>query len=688
MNLRNALRMVGETSKENALQRIRSLRSQIEHHNYQYYVLNSPEISDREYDLLMRELVELEEQYPEFILPSSPTQRVGEKLTQGFQTVVHKVPMLSISNTYNPGELREFDERTKRFLELPPDTPLEYIVELKIDGVSITLFYEQGRYVRAATRGDGFQGDDVTANVRTIRNIPLKLRSQKNPGTLVEVRGEIFLPHKAFEKLNAERKQKGESLFANPRNAAAGSLKLLDPSLTAQRPLSSFFYSIGAADFPVPHTHWELLELLEAWGLCVNRNRFLCSDIREVISVCEKWEHERNALDYDTDGMVVKLNNRDLYEKLGSTAKSPRWVVAYKFSAEQADTTLKDIILQVGRTGTITPVAILETVFLAGSKISRATLHNEDEIRRKDIRIGDRVIIEKGGDVIPKVSGVIASLRTRKERPFVFPKNCPVCGFPLIKSEEEVAIRCQNASCPGQLKEGLRHFASRDAMDIEGLGDMLVNQLVEKGLVKDFSDLYRLDKDTLVSLERMAEKSAQNLLDGIEKSKKRSLASFIFALGIRYVGLQSARLLAKHFRRFTSLQNASKSEIESVPGLGGIMAESVYNFFQNQGNCELIQNLFSEGVSPEEEEGSEPEDQKKAGFFSGKTFVLTGTLSSMERSRAKKEIETRGGKVTGSVSGNTNYVIAGENPGSKKARAQNLGIPLMNETEFIEKLKE
>jgi DNA ligase (NAD+) len=691
-NLRNVLHMAGNTphkfSEHEAGQRIDELRKQIERHNYLYYVKNEPEISDREYDLLMKELEDLENQFPGLRIPSSPSRRVGEKLTEGFRPVTHEIPMLSIANTYDPEELREFDERTKRFLDLGKNSDLMYVVELKIDGVSIAVRYENLEMTQAATRGDGFQGDDVTANVRTIRNVPLKLRETGVRGTHIEVRGEIYLPKKAFEELNRERKQNGETMFSNPRNAAAGSLKLLNPAITATRPLSSFFYAVGATDFNLPRTHWELLNLLLELGFSVNRNRWLCRNIEEVIRISEEWEPKRDSMDYETDGLVIKVNDRTLYERLGTTAKSPRWITAYKFSTEQAQTRLLDIKLQVGRTGTVTPVAILDPVFLAGSKISRATLHNEEEIRRKDIRIGDQVIIEKGGEVIPKVVGVIPSLRTGKEKIFAFPETCPVCGSPLVRSEEEVAIRCQNASCPGQIKERLHHFASRDAMDIEGLGDSLINQLVDKGLVKDFGDLYGLTVEETAELERMAEKSATNLIEAIEKSKKRPLSSFIFALGIRYVGLQSARLLARHYESLDKLEKSSREEIESLEGIGTVMAKSIYGFLSNDDNRKTIHKLLAAGVKPIKEETSRSMPEKESKFFKGKTFVLTGTLSSMERSKAKREIEIRGGHATESVSKKTDYVITGENPGSKLDKARSLNIKILDEKTFLAYLKE
>jgi DNA ligase (NAD+) len=666
---------------------LKSLQGQIEKHDYLYYSRHAPEIRDRDYDLLIRELQKLEEQYPHLKSPHSPTQRIGDKISSGFQTVIHRVPMLSISNTYNAEELKDFDNRIKRILDLDESMSVEYVVELKIDGVSISLLYEKSKLIRASTRGDGTRGDDVTANVRTIKNIPLRLRDEFTNSGTIELRGEIFLPEKAFNLINNQRKKNGDQLFVNPRNAAAGSLKLLDPSITAERPLSSFIYSVAFSDFSLPDKHWDVLHLISNLGFCVNPNRWICPGINEVIKICDEWEAKRDNLDYDIDGLVIKVNNRTFYETLGSTSKSPRWIAAYKFSAEQAETKLLDIIFQVGRTGTITPVAVLDSVFVAGSKVSRATLHNNEEIQRKDIRIGDRVIIEKGGDIIPKVVRVLKSLRSGEEKPFEFPANCPVCNSPLVKSDKEVAIRCQNASCPGQIREKLRHFSSRDAMDIEGLGDTLVNQLVEKGMVSDFFDLYKLDTQILSSLERMGKKSAENIVKALENSREKPLASFIFALGIRYTGLQSAKLLAKKFITFDALKSASLEDIASVEGIGDVMAKSIFDFFRNEKNLELIRKLFESGVKTLDED-TENEKFMVSSFFTGKTFVITGTLSEMGRSEAKLEIEKRGGKATGSVTKKTDYVIAGENPGSKYKKAKNLGINILDEKVFLEKFSQ
>jgi len=661
-------------------ERVERLREEIEHHNYCYYVLNRPEISDREFDLLMEELEQLERRYPELRSPHSPTQRVGEKLTEGFPTITHSVPMLSIANTYSQEELREFDTRTKRLLGLRGD--LEYVVELKIDGTAVTLRYEDGLLVYGATRGDGFQGDDITANIKTIRSVPLRLpREAGRWGRVIEVRGEAYLDRPNFEKLNKEREKAGEPPFANPRNAAAGSLKLLDPAEVARRNLQVFLYGIGETDFRLPPTHWECLALLEKLHFRVNPERALCRSIEEVIEKTIEWEKRREKLDYDTDGLVIKVNRLEYWDRLGSTAKSPRWMVAYKFSAEQAITTLKDIVTQVGRTGAITPVAILEPVFLSGTVVSRATLHNADEIKRKDVRIGDKVVIEKAGEIIPQVVRVVKELRTGREKPFKFPTRCPCCGSPLHFSEKEVAVRCENASCPDQIKDRILHFAQRDAMDIEGLGKQVVDQLVDKLGVRTFGDLYRLKRDDVAALERMGPKSADNLIRAIEASKRRPLAAFLFALGIRHVGLQSARLLAEHFGSLEAVRKATREELEEIEGIGDIVAESIESFFKNPDNQALIDDLLKCGVRP-----VEPGRQKKRAAQSplaGKTFVLTGTLSSMTRGEATRRIEEAGGKTASSVSRKTDYVVVGADPGSKLDRARRLGIPTLNEKQFL-----
>ncbi len=660
--------------------RIDELRRLIWHHNHLYYTLNSPQISDREYDLLYRELESLEKENPEYASPDSPTQKVGELKLDNFNTIRHRISMLSIANTYSQEELKDFDKRVKKILETEKD--IEYVVELKIDGVAISICYENGLFKFAATRGDGTEGDDVSENIKTIKTIPKSILNLPANGSIIEIRGEVYLTHKAFDELNDEKKKYGEPLFANPRNAAAGSLKLLDASITVKRPLKAFFYSLGFTDYEMPKKHWDLLNKFESFGLPVNKNRQICKNIDDVIETAKKWEPKRKTLEYDIDGLVIKVNNISYHDILGTTAKTPRWLVAYKFSAEQAETKLLDIICQVGRTGTVTPVAVLEPVFLAGSQISRATLHNEEEIKRKDIRIGDRVIIEKGGDVIPKIASVITSVRAGNEKIFEFPEKCPVCNSALSRSEDEVAIRCINTACSGQIKERILHYASRDAMNIDGLGDALVEQLVNYELVKDYADLYAIDIETASNLERMAKKSATNLINAIEKSKKCMFSSFIYALGIRLVGLQSAKILAKKFKSIDALMKASFEDIDQIEGIGEVMARSVVQFFQTPENLKVIERLFNAGVNPIPEEDTVVVENS---FFSGKIFVLTGTIS-IPRSEAKKVIESLGGKVTESVSSKTNYVIAGEEAGSKLDKAKKLNIPILDDKAFLDKI--
>jgi len=670
---------------ESARQRVVWLRQQIEHHNYCYYVRNQPEISDRDYDLLLRELEEIEKKYAELRSPHSPTQRIGEKLTEGFATLTHAVPMLSISNTYSQEELREFDDRVRRWLGLKED--IEYVVELKIDGVAVALRYEDGLLVNGATRGDGVQGDDITANIRTIRTVPLRLPTEaRRLGRILEVRGEVYFDRPSFEQLNRQRHEADEQLFANPRNATAGSLKLLDPAEVARRPLLTFFYGIGETDFNLPPTHFERLAFLEKMQLRVNPNRSLCRSIGTVIEKTVEWETRRHSLDYDTDGLVIKVNRVEYWDRLGATAKSPRWVVAYKFSAQQAVTTLKEIVLQVGRTGTVTPVANLEPVFLSGTVVSRATLHNADEIKRKDIRVGDQVVIEKAGEIIPQVVRVMTELRTEREKPFVFPKKCPCCGSPLLFSEEEVAVRCENASCPDQIKDRLLHFGQRDAMDIEGLGSQLVDQLVGKLGVRGFGDLYRLTHEQIAGLERMGPKSAENLLRAIEASKTRPLWAFLFGLGIRHVGLQMAKLLAARFGTLRAIRKLKREDLQTVEGVGEIVAESIASFFHNPDNAAMLDDLLACGMKPVGVPHAAPAEAV-ASPIAGKTFVLTGTLSTMSRSEATQRIEAAGGKMSSSVSSKTDYVVVGEEPGSKLDKARQLGIKTLTEKEFLRLLE-
>lgn len=656
---------------------IQQLRDALREHNYRYYVLNDPAISDREYDRLMEELIRAETAHPELITPDSPSQRVGGEPTKAFPTVTHEVPMLSLANTYSQAELEAFEQRLKNAL---PDESVEYVAELKFDGIAVSLIYENGLLVRGATRGDGERGDEITPNLRTIRSIPLRLFEKEESPLSVEVRGEVFMPKKGFRKLNKMQESGGEKLFANPRNATAGSLKLQDPQLTARRPLDFSAYFIRPLDSgaSVADTHLESLHLLRDLGLPVSRSVRLCRSMWDVIDFCNEWEEKRDDLPYEIDGVVIKVNAYDQQRRLGSTARSPRWAIAYKFKALQATSVLKAIHLQVGRTGTVTPVAMLEPTPLAGSTISRATLHNEDEIRRKDIREGDTVLIEKGGDVIPKIVKVVEDKRPKKSKPFEMPKTCPVCQGPLVRLEDESAVRCENIACPAQVHRRIEHFASRGAMDIEGLGEALVFQLVESDLIADYGDIYRLKKEDLAGLERMGEKSAQNLVEAIQKSKSQPLDRVIFALGIRYVGAGVAEILADEFESIDALKEASYVRLERIDDIGPVIAESVLRFFQQDRNLQALWKLREAGVRFEEERR-----KKRGGIFAGRTVVLTGALSRFARDAASELIESEGGKVTSSVSSRTDYVLVGENPGSKYRKALDLGIEIMDEDTFV-----
>ena len=662
-------------SFEEAKKRIEELREIIRYHEYKYYVENNPEITDYEFDMLMKELEELEKQFPELITPDSPTQRVGGQVAEGFPEVEHKVAMLSLDNTYSEDELREFDERVRRLL---PGEKVEYVAELKIDGLGVALLYENGVLVRGATRGDGLHGEDVTQNLKTIRSIPLKLMGEGSRIPVLEVRGEVYIPKSKLDEVNEERIRNGEPPFKNTRNAAAGSVRLLDPSITARRPLDIFIYALSYIEGKEFETHLEALQTLRKWGFKINPHTELFDSIEGVIDYCRKWTEKREELDYDIDGVVVKVNSLDQQRRLGSTMKSPRWAVAYKFPASQAITKIVDIKVQVGRTGVLTPVAVLEPVHLAGATITHATLHNEEEIKRKDIRIGDTVVIERAGDVIPKVVAVVTEKRTGQERPFRMPDRCPVCGSPVVRVEGEVAVRCGNISCPAQLKRRIQHFASRNAMDIEGLGKALVDQLVDKGLVKDVADLYYLRKEDLVNLERMGEKSAQNLLDAIERSKDRELSRLIFGLGIHFVGERAAEILAERFRSMDALMKATFDELIEIPDIGEKTAQSVVQFFSQEENLRVIEKLRKAGVRMEEERVEEKELP-----LAGKTFVFTGALSSMTREEASEIVKKLGGRVTSSVSRKTDYVVVGESPGSKYQKALQLGVTILSEEEFL-----
>jgi DNA ligase (NAD+) len=654
---------------------IQKLREEIKYHEKKYYVDNDPQLSDYEFDKLVKKLMELERQFPELVTPDSPTQRVGEQPLTGFATVEHRSPMLSLDNCYSLEELREFEERIKKII---PGEKINYVAELKIDGLGISAIYRDGKYVQAVTRGDGFRGDDVTPNVKTIRSMPLSIKDSRE----IEVRGEVYLPFPSFQKINQEKEKKGEPLFANPRNAAAGSLRQLDPKEVASRKLDVFLYYIFI-EGKEQATQWKNLQTLRELGFKINPNSRHCPTLEDVISFWEEWHEKRDSLEYDVDGIVIKVNSTEQHEALGWTAKFPRWSIAFKFPARQATTQIEDIIIQVGRTGALTPVAILKPVKLSGITISRSTLHNKDEIRRKDIRIGDYVLIERSGDVIPKVVSVMKERRTGKEKKFAFPSKCPVCHSAAFKPEAEAISRCTNPSCPAKLRESLLHFASRRAMNIEGLGDALVDLLMAVALVKNIPDIYSLKYEDLVKLERMGPKSSQNLLDEIEKSKHRDLDRLIYALGIRHVGERTAQALATHFKSLDRLAKATLEELTQVEDVGPTVAESIAFFFKQPENVKLINKLKEMGLI-----FSCKEPRRARGLpLSGQTFVLTGTLSSLTREEAKEIIEEMGGTVSSSVSSKTTYLVAGESPGSKLDKAQKFGIPTLNEKEFLKIVK-
>ena len=659
--------------------RIAQLSSELEDHNHRYFALAEPTISDGEYDSLMRELIELEERYPSLRSPHSPSQRVGGEPVSDFPTVSHTTPMLSLDNSYSREDIEAFHQRVTQGL---PDESLAYMAELKIDGVALSLIYEDSTLVRAVTRGDGMQGDDVTNNARTIRSIPLRLHQE---GVSCEVRGEVYMEHADFARLNAEREERGEALFANPRNSTAGSLKQQDSAVVAGRSLRFFAYSLDERDAQ-PTTHALNMERLRTLGLPVNSARLRCKTIEDIIAFYTQYEGMRDGLPYDIDGVVIKVDDLGQRERLGYTAKSPRWAMAYKFAAHQAQTRVVDIQLQVGRTGAITPVAILQPVALAGSTISRAGLHNADDIARKDIRIGDLVMLEKGGDVIPKVVSSVLQDRPDNTRVFQFPTQCPICQSQLIKDEEEAATRCENPACSAQLKRRIEHFASRNAMDIEGMGPAVVEQLVDRDLVRDVGDLYALQLAQWTELERMGEKSAANILEGLEQSRERTFDRVLFAVGIRHVGVTVARTLARHFLSLEGLRQASVETLEAVPEIGPKIAASVHAALHSGTLDALFDKLQLAGLQMEIAETADRTVNDSV--FSGKTVVLTGSLSQLNREEAAEYIERLGGRTTSSVSKNTDIVVYGEKAGSKLSKAQTLGVETMDETAFIAHLSE
>ena len=669
---------MGTVNRQQAEKRIGDLRDQIRRHDHLYYVKAAAEISDQEYDRIYRELVDLETQFPELVTPDSPTQRVGGAPSEQFPTFVHRVPMLSLDNTYSEEELREFEGRIFRQIG---ERTVDYVAELKIDGLSMALHYEKGRLVRGVTRGDGVRGDDVTPNVRAIRTVPLRLHGHDVPDEL-EVRGEVYFPRSRFEAMNREREAAGEETFANPRNAAAGSMKTLDTQVVKRRGLDIFLYSVAHLKGPRLSGQWQALERLREWGLRTNDTSRLCHGLDDVLAFIAEWQDKRDTLEYDIDGVVVKVDSFALQEELGFTSKFPRWAIAFKYPARQASTVVLDIEVNVGRTGKLTPVAVLEPTPLAGTTVARASLFNEEEVARKDVRKGDTVLIEKGGDVIPKVVQVVAEKRPPGTEPWAPPTECPVCGTTVVKAEGEVDRRCPNSSCPAQVEQSIGHFASRTAMDIEGLGEVIVHELLARGLVKDVADLYRLrfeDLKPVFAPKAKKEESlgATALLAGIEASRQQELRRLLFALGIRHVGDRAAALLARHFGNLDRLAEAGVEEIDDIYEIGPTVAQSVHDWFHTPSNQQLLARLKEAGVWPQEEPHAERSDT-----FAGKQFVLTGTLETMTRDEAKAAIEARGGRVTSSVSKKTTYVVAGKDPGSKLDKAKELGVGHVDEEGF------
>ena len=657
-------------------QKTEALRKALHRHNYRYYVLDDPEISDAEYDRLMQELKQLEENYPQLVSADSPTARVGAPALEKFDTVAHTVPMLSLDNGFNDEDILDFDRRVKRNLDT--ENNILYTAEPKLDGVAVELIYENGKLVIASTRGDGLTGEVITTNAKTIKAVPLVMQTDgvsPIPPRL-EIRGEVFIGLDAFRRFNEERVEQELPPFANPRNAAAGSLRQLDSKITANRPLEIFFYGIGSAEDLAFGSHWELLKTLKNWGFRINPIIRSTIGIKEVLNYYRDLSEKRHQLPYDIDGLVVKVDDISLQQRLGATSRSPRWAIAYKFKALQETTVLEAIEVQVGRTGVLTPVAQLKPVNVGGVMVSRATLHNEDEIGKKDIRIGDKVLLQRAGDVIPEIVKVIASERDGSETQFKMPKKCPVCDSPVIRMAGEAAIRCINSSCSAQLKKRIKHFASKRAFDIDGLGDKLVDQLVDENLLSSFADIFSLNEEPIENLERMGAKSAANLVNAIEQSKSIEFARFLYALGIRHAGEHVSALLADHFPDLLSLMNGSREELEAVEGIGPIVADSVVNFFEQKRNQGIIQQILDCGVKL----GTTA--RKTTGKLRSRIFVLTGTLESMQRSQAKDLIKAASGKVSGSISGNTDYLVAGESPGEKLNKAKELGIKIIDEAQL------
>lgn len=663
---------------QQAAGKVTELQTLLNQYGYEYYVLDRPSVSDAEYDQLLRELIEYEAQFPELRTPDSPTQRVGGAVLEMFEKVEHTSPMLSLGNAFNEQDLRDFDRRVRQAV----GDSISYVCELKIDGLAITLQYENGHFTLGATRGDGTIGEDITENLKTIKSIPLKL---KEPYT-IEVRGEAFMPKKSFEALNKVKEEQNEEPFANPRNAAAGSLRQLDPKLAAKRKLDIFLYAIANLEDIGIETHSEGLELLDRLGFKTNQERKTCTSIEEVLEYVESWIEKRPNLAYDIDGIVIKVNSLQQQEELGRTAKSPRWSIAYKFPAEEVNTKLLDIELSVGRTGVVTPTAILEPVRVAGTTVGRASLHNEDLIREKDIKIGDQVIIKKAGDIIPEVVNVLVDRRTGEEIEFNMPTHCPECESELVRLEEEVALRCINPKCPAQIREGLIHFVSRNAMNIDGLGEKVISQLFSEELIQDVADLYKLTHEQLLGLERMGEKSVNNLITAIEASKSNSLEKLLFGLGIRHVGAKAAKTLAQEFITIDALSGASREDLIAINEIGDKMADSVVAYFDLEEVQALMNELLKAGVNLEYKGARPVAVDQIDSFFAGKTIVLTGKLHQLTRSEAQGKLEALGANIAGSVSKKTDLVVAGEAAGSKLAKAESLGIEVWSEEKLIEEL--
>ena len=661
--------MVTETLKK----KVEKRREEIEYHNYRYYVLDQPEISDAQYDRLMRELEKIEEEHPELRTPNSPTQRVGASPLEKFEIVRHSIPMLSLANAFDEPEAMDFDKRVKKFLGSSSD--IAYVAEPKLDGLAVELVYERGQFVVGSTRGDGVNGENITQNLRTIKTIPLQLIRKEIPiPERLEVRGEVIIQLDKFKTLNRKREEMGEPPFANPRNAAAGSVRQLDSKITAKRPLEIYCYGLGEIRGRTFKTHWEILQTFPKWGLRTNPHIQKCQNIGEVLEYYHEMKEKREKLPYEIDGIVIKVDHLDLQTRLGEISRSPRWALAFKFQPKQETTKILDIVVQVGRTGALTPVAVMEPVKVGGVEVSRATLHNQDEIDKKDVRIGDTVIIQRAGDVIPEVVQVITSKRTGSEKKFKMPSKCPVCGAEVVR--EEAIHRCIGLDCPAQLKGRIKHFASKRAMDIEGLGVKLIDQLVKKGLIKDVADIYYIKKEELIALERMADKSAQNIIDAIEESKEKPLSKFLYSLGIRHVGEHISELLARHFPRLDDFFHLSEEDLMEVEGIGPEVAASVHQFFRDKKNKESIDRLKKAGVKVIEPQA------KERGKLANKVFVFTGALQVFGRDEARNLVESMGGTTASSVSKKVDFVVIGKDPGSKFDKAKELGIKVLTEEEF------